>query len=235
MDDARSLCRAGFKSMMIEELQTFLDVVAPVLFAELQGEIHPVILTMWGHFRRAAQYFLRYSEGQHTESQVRAAQDDAFQYAKLVQQHLDGKLLTLLLHRFVVHLPDQVLALGPSAWWYELWLEREVRRTVQFTSGHASRNAAQYAANICLRHMGLQQCKVEYPDIDSAITIPDVEHKEDSRDTMDKEGVCLVGPLRPASGRQDGDDVRFCNGLLSTHSLASIFFMLCCMSVLSCW
>jgi hypothetical protein len=45
----------------------------------------------------------------------------------------------------------------------------------------------------------------------------------------DKEGVCLVGPLRPASGRQDGDDVRFCNGLLSTHSLASIFFMLCCL------
>jgi hypothetical protein len=203
------LRRVGFKSMMIEELQTFLDVVAPVLFAELQGDVHPVILTMWGHFRRSAQYFLRYSEGQHTEPQVRAAQNEAFQYAKLVQQHLGGKLMTLLLHRFVVHLPEQVLALGPSAWWYELWLEREVRRTVQYIQGHSSRRAAQYAATVCLRHIGLGQCNVEHPGIASAVNIPDAQHKPGSYDTLDTYGVCLVGPLKPASRHTDGDDVRF--------------------------
>lgn len=68
--------------------------------------MHPLILQMWCHFRAYALYFMQYRAGQHTAYQIRAAQAHLYRFAWLVEVHLHGKLLTLLLHRAVVHIPE---------------------------------------------------------------------------------------------------------------------------------
>lgn len=187
----------------------FIEVSGPVAFHAVKDKIHPVALEMWGRFRTYAMYFMRYRDGQHTPGQIRAAQAQLLRYAVLAEKHLCGKLLTVLLHRAVVHVPEQALAIGPTAWYREEWLERGVRKTKSYTTNHSTRNPALHATNVCLLDMGLRVCKRDEPDIDSHIT-PDVKArgagKLDQGD--DVHGVCLLGPLAEGNKDEDGDEVR---------------------------
>ena len=192
----------------------FIEVSGPVAFHAVKDKIHPLALEMWGRFRTYAMYFLRYREGQHSPPQVRAAQEQLLGYAVLVEKHLCGKLLTMLLHRAVVHVPEQALAIGPTAWYREEWLERGVRKAKSYTTNHSTRNPALHATNVCLVDMGLQLCKLRQPDIDAHIT-PDVQARGDGKldDGDDVHGVCLLGPLVAGDKGGEGDEVRRGRGM----------------------
>lgn len=205
------LCRGkAVSSWLFEEQRAFLDIVGPALFSEfgVDDGVPPLFLEMWGHYRLYALYFLRYRHGQHTEAQVREAQGHLFRYAQLAERHLGGKLLTLCLHRAVVHIPEQALQLGPSAWFDESWGERDIRRPKSFITNHSTRNPEKHAANVCLTELGLELCKLEMPEIAAPITLPGVEQAPGICDETAADGVCLIGRLKDANERKTGDQVR---------------------------
>jgi hypothetical protein len=191
-------------------MMAFTEVSGPAAFHAVKDKVHPLILEMWGLYREYAMYFLRYRDGQHTSAQIGAAQDKLLQYAVLAEQNLRGKLLTVQLHHAVVHIPEQARAIGPTAWFKEDFLERSVRQGKAYITNHLSRNPAQDTANICLRDLGLELCKVEHPDIDAGIKRPVQARATCATDETDEHGVSLLGALRDANERQDNDEVRSC-------------------------
>lgn len=189
----------------------FLEVSGAVAFWWVRDEVHPVIMTMWQHLCTYTLYFLQYRAGQHTEAQIRTAQNHAFTFAELAQEHLKGKLLTLLLHRGVSHIPAQALELGPTAWYNEAWGERDVRRAKGKGTNHASRRPAQSAANRSLLELALELCKVEQPDIGAPMSKSERQDAagHGTRDVADRHGVCLLEALKDGNQGVEGDEV--CN------------------------
>ena len=189
---------------------SFLEVSGAVVFQMFKDEIHPVISKMWLHLRPYALYFLQYRTGQHTVSQIREAQLQLYKYAVLAETHLQGKLLTLLLHRAVVHIPEQALQIGPTAAYREDWGERAIRAAKGPTTGHAMRRPAQAAANKTLVTMSLGLAKMEDNQVDMPLRrdpVP-VRSQERTTDRLDEYGVQLHEGLKPAYTGLDGDVVR---------------------------
>lgn len=115
-------CRAtGVASWTFEESKAFIEVSGAVAFHAVREELHPQLLKMWGQYRTFAMYFMGYTAGQHTEAQIRAPQNTLFQAAKFAEDKLQGRLSTVLLHRALVHLPEQALQMWPTAWINESW------------------------------------------------------------------------------------------------------------------
>lgn len=109
-------CRnAPFSGWHFEETLSFLETAGALAFALFKAQIHPLIVRLWAHLRKYALHFLQYLPGQHTVTQIREAQNELYCFAVLAERHLQGQLLTLLLHRAVVHIPEQAIALGPTA------------------------------------------------------------------------------------------------------------------------
>jgi hypothetical protein len=189
-------------------MMSFIEISGAVAFHNFKHEIHPVIIQMWGHFRTYALYFLQYRAGQHTETQIRAAQNELFAYAELVEKHLGGKLLTLLLHRAVCHIPDEALNVIPTAFNKEDYGERDVRRTKGPGTGHGLRRPAQAAANRCCLDMSLELCKVERPDVAAPIMSVRRTRAAHKTDNGDAHGVQLLEGLSDANTGEDGDVVR---------------------------
>jgi hypothetical protein len=189
-------------------MMSFIEISGAVAFHHFKDEIHPVILQMWEHFRTYALYFLQYRVGQHTERQIRAAQNHLFAYAELAEKHLEGKLLTLLLHRAVCHIPDEALHVIPTAFNKEDYGERDVRRTKGPNTGHGLRRPAQAAANRCCMDMSLELCRVEMPDIAAPIMPVKRRRAAKKTDRGDAHGVQLLEGLSEANTGEDGDVVR---------------------------
>ena len=187
-------------------MMAFIEVTGPIAFHHVRNKVHPGILQLWAHFRAYAMFFMRYRDGQHTEPQIRAAQNELFLLAKYAHQHFGGKLMTVLLHRAVVHIPEQALAIGPTAWYNEASGERDIRRTKSKITNHSTRRPAQHAANVCLADMCLELVKVEQPDIDAHMEKPTQQPAPGTRDDTDEHGVCLQGPLREANTGEEGDE-----------------------------
>lgn len=161
---------------------------------------------MWGQLRTYALFFLQYRAGQHTEQQIRAAQNQLFRYAQFAEQHLQGRLLTVLLHRAVVHIPEQVLNGIPGAYAREDWGERCIRRVKGGITGHASRKVAEAAAALCCTEMGLEICRREDPNIHAPIEAALQKAARGEQDVGDMYGVCLH-TLRQGNTGMEGDEV----------------------------
>lgn len=191
---------------------TFLEVSGPLAFHHVADEIHPLIMTMWEHMRTYSMYFLRYRPGQHTVPQIRAAQNELHQYAKLAEEHLGDHLQSVLLHRAVVHIPEQAIRFGPTAFKLEEWLERDVRRCKRAITNHSTRAPAKHATNVCLKEVGLEVCKADpaHFHIERHLKKADKEPAVGSQDETDEHGVCLLGRLRKGTLGKAGDDVRCC-------------------------
>lgn len=168
--------------------------------------VHPDILKMWGQLRTYALFFLQYRAGQHTEPQIRAAQNQLFRYAEFAERHLKGNLLTVLLHRAVVHIPDQVISGIPGAYSREDWGERCIRRVKGGITGHAARKVAEAAAALCCTEMGLEICRREEPELHAPIeaALPTTAMRD--RDVGDVYGVRLH-TLKPGYTGEEGDEV----------------------------
>lgn len=189
-------------------MSTFIEVTGAIAFWTVReaANMHPRIIEMWAHFRAFALYFLQYRPGQHTRNQIRAAQGRLFKFAAFAEEHLEGRLLTVLLHRAVVHIPEQVIDGLPGAYMREDWGERCVRRTKGRITGHATNRAAQASAATCLTEMGLRICKNQHPDIDAPLIAAQqktVRHKEDAGDSFGAQ----LHHLKPAYMGHTGDEV----------------------------
>ena len=189
---------------------SFLEVSGALVFHLFKDEMHPVILKMWQHMRTYALYFLQYRTGQHTVAQIRMAQQHMYLYAVLAETHLQGKLLTLLLHRAVVHIPEQALQIGPTAAYREDWGERGIRAAKGPTTGHAMRRPAQAAANKTLLTLSLGLAKMEDNDVDMPLRRRPAQAGGQAckTDCMDEYGVQLHEGLKPAYTGHSGDVVR---------------------------
>jgi hypothetical protein len=152
-------------------------------------------------------YFCRYRPGQHTEQQIRVAQNKLFKVAQFSEEHLAGRLSTLLMHRAVVHIPEQALVLGPTAFHNEAFGERCVRRAKGPVTNHATVNQAEYATGVCLTDMSLELCKVDFPDIEAPM-LPNGPRTSQRLDSTDADGVCLIGSMQDADKQAAGDEVK---------------------------
>lgn len=191
---------------LFEELNTLLEVSGALAFYVLRADVHPGILQMWGHLRKYALYFLHYRPGQHTESQIRAAQQELFRYAEYAEKNLQGKLLTCLVHRCFAHIPPHVLLTMPGAFLREDFGERLVRRTKGKITGHATLRAAEASAAVCLTEMGLRIIKNRQPGVDEPLNrirpAPSVRPLDDG----DEYGT-LLHRLTNANTGLDDDEV----------------------------
>lgn len=161
---------------------------------------------MWQHLRTYALYFLHYRPGQHTEGQIRAAQQELFKFAEYAEKHLEGKLLTSLIHRAVVHIPAQVLATLPGAFLREDFGERLVRWTKKFIKGHSTVRAAQASAAVCLTQMGLRIVKSESPTVDAPLNLVRSHVNVRPQDKGDEYGTSLHYLVNANTG-EDQDEV----------------------------
>ena len=167
------------------------------------------MLRMWAHLRTFSLYFLQYLPGQHTVAQIRDAQNELFCFAVLAESHLQGQLLTLLLHRAVVHIPEQAINLGPTAFHSEVWGERAVRRTKGRITGHAMRGPDKASAALCLTEMGLRLNKCAFPYIDGPLDEAEELSTPNEVDKLDVYGVQLMEGYRAASTGYSEDEVCF--------------------------
>lgn len=187
-----------------------MEVTGAMLFYVARDEVHPGILKMWTHLRKFAIYFLHYRPGQHTESQVLAAQKEMFQFGEYAEEHLRCKTLTLLIHRCFAHLPYQVLSTLPGAYLREDWGERLVRRTKGKITGHSTKQAPRASAGVCLVEMGLRICQQEHPGIDAPLLRIRPPTSSRDMDPGDVYGTALH-QLKLAFTGDDGDEVGFSN------------------------
>lgn len=200
-------CRdAKISGWLFEESHTFLEVSGALAMWVVRAEVHPDILQMWGHLRTYALYFLHYRSGQHTVPQIRAAQNELFQYAEFAEQHLRGKLLTVLLHRAVVHIPEQVINGLPGAYVREDWGERCVRRTKGGITGHATAKVAAASAALCCTEMGLEISRRESPELHDPIVAALPSASSRLEDEGDAYGV-MLHTLKPGNTGVEGDEV----------------------------
>lgn len=152
-----------------EEVATFLEVTGAISFWVCRDDpaMPPRMVEMWEHLRAYAMYFMFYRPGQHTLEQVRRAQNRLFKFAEFAEEHLQGQLCTLLLHRALVHLPEQVLYAGPGAFMREDFGERAIREVKHKITHHAAKDVAQASAQCCLLEMTLRRLKRTEPDIEA--------------------------------------------------------------------
>lgn len=152
-----------------EEVATFLELTGPIAFWSIKSDktVPHRLLEMWEHLHAYALYFLYYTPGQHTLSQIRGAQARLFKFAEFAEEFLNGLLCTLLLHRAQVHIPEQVRDACPGAFMREDFGERSIRSTKHKITHHAAKNAAQASAQCCVLEMSLRQHKLRNPDIDA--------------------------------------------------------------------
>lgn len=120
----------------MEDRLAWTDTVS--LYALHDVDVDPRILQMWGHLRKGVTYFLRYLEGQHKQQHIDDAQQELFEYTKLVQQHFGmHELMTYQLHTTMAHAAGQAQACGPHAFSAEFWVERLMqvfKRIVKYRS-----------------------------------------------------------------------------------------------------
>lgn len=161
---------------------------------------------MWGHLRTYALYFLHYRPGQHTISQIRAAQREIFKFAEYSEQHLGGKLLTCLIHRCFAHIPQHVSETLPGAFLREDFGERLVRWTKKGVKGHATVRVAQASAAICVTQMGLRIVKNNNVDVDGPLNRVRPQPQQRPVDAGDDYGTALHY-LSNAHTGEDADEV----------------------------
>ena len=151
-----------------EEIATFIEVTGSIAFWTVRHDprMPPRLMEMWEHLRTYAMYFLFYRPGQHTVEQVREAQNHLYKYAVFAETQLGGRLCTVLLHRAVWHIPEQVLLAGPGGFMREDFGERSIRVTKHKITHAATRNAAQASARCCVLEMCMRRHKLKNPDID---------------------------------------------------------------------
>lgn len=183
-----------------------MEVAGALAFYICRNDVHEGILQMWGWLRAYALFFLQYRPGQHTIPQIRAAQQQLYQYATYAQLHLEGRLCTVLLHRAVVHIPEQVINGVPSAFMREDWGERCIRRVKGAVKGHAMHRVAAAAANRCCMEIRLGQLKRANPELHQPIA--DAMQKPSGRsiDEGDDYGSQLH-VLKDAYTGVEGDEV----------------------------
>lgn len=212
---------------LFEECDTFLEVSGAIAFYHFSSEIHPGILTMWGHLRRYALYFLHYRPGQHTHSQIRDAQREIFKFAEYAEENLQCSMLTCLIHRCFAHIPTQVQNSLPGAYLREDFGERMVRWTKGFIKGHATRRAAESSAGVCLTQMALRILKNDNPGIDGPLNQIRTRVPTQPLDRGDDYGTALH-QLNNANTGDDNDEVCCaCPAMCLVLAYASPMLRLC--------
>lgn len=191
---------------LFEESLTFLEVTGAFAFWMVRNSIHEGILYMWSRLRTVALFFLQYRPGQHIEACISAAQQAAYEFAVYAEKHLQGKFMTMLVHRLVNHIPNQVRRGLPGAFVREDWGERCVRKCKTHITGHATKMVARAAASICLTQMSMRITKSMFPDVDAPLTSTAPQPRARAKDTCDQYGV-MLSELKPASLNEDGDEV----------------------------
>jgi len=200
-------CRSAKPANWIfEETSTFLEISGAFALWRVQDDVHPAILQMWGWLRTYSLYFLQYRPGQHTIAQIRAAQNELFKFAEFAETHLDGKLATCLLHRAVVHIPEQAISGPPTAFLREEFGERCVRRTKGGITGHATNRVAEASASLLCTEMGLQIRRRERPELHHSIERAMPETSNRIEDEGDAYGTRLH-TLKSANTGVEGDQV----------------------------
>ena len=115
------MCRATSQTM--EDRLAWTDTVS--VYALHEAGVPDRIMEMWGHLRTAVIYFLRYTENQHSEADIDAAQNEIFKYAAMVQETFGlHELATHNLHTCMAHVAEQARECGATAFDAEWWLER---------------------------------------------------------------------------------------------------------------
>lgn len=216
------VCRhVGISRWLFEEMATFVEITGAAMFWYIRDDpgMHPLIVEMWSHFRCYALYFMQYRAGQHTTHQIRAAQAHLYRFAWLAEVHLQGKLLTLLLHRAVVHIPEQVMYGLPGAFLGEAWGERCVRRVKGRITGASTKETARASATVCLTEMALRELAVQNPGIAKGVIAATQKQSRQEADPGDEYGSSLRY-LRNAYTGDTDDEVRslITRGLLGSDA-----------------
>lgn len=168
-----------------------MEIVGALMFYIFRHDIHPWIKQMWTHLRRYTLYFLQYRTGQHTRSQIRAAQNELVQYAECAARYKFGKLVTLLLHRAIYHIPAQVEMMLPGAYMREDWGERCVRRTKRYITGHATKHSARASAQCCSDEMTLRANEALEGEAEALVVTSQHVSRTSEQDDPDNYGVQL--------------------------------------------
>lgn len=184
--------------------------IGAVGFVMLQDVIHKRILDMFGHLRKYTLYFLEYRQGQHTPRQIAAAQQEIAIVAKFAEDHLQGSMITMLMHRAVVHIPEQAMMCGPTAFLCEEFGERCIRRFCSHLAHHSTNDVAKSAAATALREMGLRKQKAEHEDIDAPLIRAKAVQPNAWSDKGDAHGTQLQRLWKANTGLE-GDEVRHRN------------------------
>lgn len=186
-------------SMTMSDWIVFLDTVSPLV---LSGEnFPPSVMQMWIPLRLALVYYIRYWDGQHTETHWKQARDDLLKYARLAENNFRMfKLTTFQLHSAVVHLTDMVKAYGPAAFRMEFWVERMMQVLKRITKFRTSCSPELVAVGAWLLRMALARMAGTMTDVESLLQRVDPKAKTASlpgRDKHDAEGNVLIGKLTP--------------------------------------
>lgn len=178
----------------MEAWAIWLDVLPYIVHGV---ELPADIAEMLGLLREGALYFLRYREGQHTLSQIDAAQDKLLRYAAMAEERFGGfRLMTPLLHTLVVHIPAQARALGPTAFCAEFWVERTMQEMKRVTKYRSTVYPELLAVNSWLIRAALRQHAAQHEGLrELAGSMHAVRHVCGNHDTMDEDGVVLIGSL----------------------------------------
>lgn len=149
-------------NLTMEDRLVWADTVASHVL--LESGIDERILEMWGHLKKAAVYFLRYQPGQHQEHYIDEAQEELFQYARLVQWYFGGnELLTYQLHACMAHVAAQARHSGPTAFAGEWWLERCMQVFKRITKYRSTRHPECVGTNHFLAVQALDKIAYSHP------------------------------------------------------------------------
>ena len=175
----------------------FITAVSPLVCS---GQHFPQeVIDMWAPLREALIYFIRYSDGQHTEERWKRARNNLLKYATLAEKTFAmHKLTTMQLHSAVVHLVDMVQAYGPSAFRMEFWVERMMQVLKRVTKFRTSCSPELVAVNCWLLQRALLRMEANHPGIQELLRRIDPKAMSElraARDQHDDDGNLLIGKL----------------------------------------
>lgn len=164
--------------------------------------IHEDIVEMWGCLRSFTIYVMRYMEGQHKEVHLKHAQRQLLRFAHLAQQHFGGHvLMTFQLHTCALHLIEEIMACGPSAFRAEWWVEVAMQLFKASAKYRALGHPETTATNHMLANHALADMELRFPGVGLLLAQADGVRDMSARKVYDSThgGAWLSGAMRSVS------------------------------------
>ncbi|KAG7670264.1 hypothetical protein NADE_001865 [Nannochloris sp. 'desiccata'] len=136
---------------MCEDWLRFTLVFSPFIRREIMGvELPPLAAEMWQNLRKAVIYYIYcLSEEDYSEEKQEEAYAALLKYGQLIEANVPRKL-TSQLHRAACWLPRQLVRLGATGLYGELYGERSLKFLKNATGGTSVRDPEKIQANAML-------------------------------------------------------------------------------------